>query len=99
MPVCMSSSASAPVPRGRLRRLKSTTATSQHGAAKLRASAQGGAPARSWYFVIWGTGIVYSTSYATRLASDEVFENREELELLSTAEWEIALAYAAGEDI
>jgi hypothetical protein len=38
-------------------------------------------------------------SYAARLAFDQAVEDGEEPELLTTGEWEIALAYAEGEVI
>ncbi|KAJ7164599.1 hypothetical protein C8R43DRAFT_946414 [Mycena crocata] len=48
------------------------------------------------YFAIWGGEIVYSTSYAAKLAFDEAVEEGNEPELLTTADFNIALAYARG---
>ncbi|KAJ7363888.1 hypothetical protein DFH08DRAFT_949526 [Mycena albidolilacea] len=61
-------------------------------------SAMGGSrPGGIRYFAIWGAGVVYSTKYAARHAFDDVVENGKDPELLSTDDFEVALAYAKGE--
>ncbi|KAJ7118521.1 hypothetical protein C8R43DRAFT_1137268 [Mycena crocata] len=49
------------------------------------------------YFAIWGAEIVYSTRYAARLAFDEVVEEGNEPELLSTSDFDMAVAYTSGD--
>ncbi|KAJ7117956.1 hypothetical protein C8R43DRAFT_960460 [Mycena crocata] len=51
------------------------------------------------YFAIWAAEVVYSTSYAARLAFDDAVEDGRTPELLTTDDFEMALAYAAGETL
>ncbi|KAJ7786798.1 hypothetical protein B0H14DRAFT_3506383 [Mycena olivaceomarginata] len=61
-------------------------------------SAVGGSrPGGIRYFAIWGAGVVYSTKYAARHAFDDAVEDGKDPELLSTDDFEVALAYAEGE--
>ncbi|KAJ7099208.1 hypothetical protein C8R44DRAFT_888665 [Mycena epipterygia] len=48
------------------------------------------------YYAIWGAGIVYSTKYAAGVAFDEAVDEDAEPELLSSLDFETALAYAEG---
>ncbi|KAJ7076774.1 hypothetical protein C8R43DRAFT_966172 [Mycena crocata] len=50
----------------------------------------------SRYYAIWGAGVVYSTRYAAGLAFNDAVEDGDEPELLSSENFESALAYAEG---
>ncbi|KAJ7324001.1 hypothetical protein DFH08DRAFT_969006 [Mycena albidolilacea] len=92
-------SASAPLPRGRPRRSTSTPGATRRASGALAAATARAAAVKGRYFAIWGGGVVYSSKYKARLAFDEAVEDGDEPELLSTDDFDLALAYAAGEDI
>ncbi|KAJ7799344.1 hypothetical protein B0H14DRAFT_2617077 [Mycena olivaceomarginata] len=54
-------------------------------------------PASVHHYAIWGAGVVYSTKYTAKLAFQDAVEEGREPELLSTDEFEVALAYAEGD--
>ncbi|KAJ7932996.1 hypothetical protein B0H13DRAFT_1856651 [Mycena leptocephala] len=76
------------------RRSLSSPASTVPGPSRAIAAPGGSSPK---YFAIWGGGVVYSSRYAAKMAFDDVVEEGEEAELLSTGDFDIALAYAEGD--
>ncbi|KAJ6452359.1 hypothetical protein C8R47DRAFT_1083775 [Mycena vitilis] len=50
------------------------------------------------FYAIWGEGVVYSSKYGAQLAFEAAMDVGDEVELLSTSDFDIALAYAEGRD-
>ncbi|KAJ7875804.1 hypothetical protein B0H13DRAFT_2347947 [Mycena leptocephala] len=83
----------------RPRRSSSTPGSSSRTSGRLAAVLRGSRAPTARYFAIWGAGIVYSTKYAAKLAFDDAIDDGDEPELLSTDDFEVALAYAEGDSV
>ncbi|KAJ7363882.1 hypothetical protein DFH08DRAFT_949516 [Mycena albidolilacea] len=78
---------------GKVRRRSSLT-PAPHRSSGVKAVPRGSALRTPRYYAIWGGEVVYSTKYAVRSAFKDAVEEGGELELLSTGDFEVALAYA-----
>ncbi|KAJ7357905.1 hypothetical protein DFH08DRAFT_953112 [Mycena albidolilacea] len=81
---------------GKARRRSSSTPAPRRSSG-VKAAPRGSASRTPRYYAIWGGEVVHSTKYAARSAFEDAVEEGGEPELLSTGDFEVALAYAEGD--